>query len=191
MSRRSAREREFEEFALACTPALYRSAWLLCGNRQAAEDLVQETLAKMYAKWHQPFGRIDNPTAYAHTTLTRTFLSGARKRSFRDERLFADLPETSLDDTTEPVAARLTIRQALEELSSIDQAVVVSRYLDDLSVAETARRLGISPGAVKTRSMRALQRLRGLVEPAQDVADPASLLRRDPPVPLCEGAEHA
>src|SRR3954449_562883 len=149
MSRRAEREREFEEFALARTPGLYRSAWLLCRDRHAAEDLVQETLAKVYAKWHQPFTNIDNPAAYAHTALTRTFLSGRRKRSSSDERLFAQPPETSVADATEPVAAQVTIRQALAMLSSSDQAVIVLRYVEDLSVDEAARRLGTSPGAVK------------------------------------------
>ena len=73
---------EFEEFAYARTPHLLRSAWLLCGDVHQAEDLVQETLAKVYVRWHRRLGgRIDNPAAYAQTTLVRTFLSARRRRS--------------------------------------------------------------------------------------------------------------
>lgn len=190
MSRRAEREREFEEFALARTPGLYRSAWLLCGDRHAAEDLVQETLAKIYAKWHQPFGRIENAGAYAHTTLTRTFLSGRRKRSASAERLFAELPEPGAVDATELLATGVMVRRALGQLSRTDQAVVVLRYLEDLSVSETAHRLGVSPGAVKSRSMRALQRLRILVEATEERADPDPVDNRPGPEWLSEGAEH-
>ncbi|HEX5919586.1 MAG TPA: sigma factor, partial [Nocardioides sp.] len=66
-------QEEFEEFALARTPQLYRAAWLLCGDAHRAEDLVQETLAKVYVRWHRRLGGpIEYPVAYAHTTLTRT-----------------------------------------------------------------------------------------------------------------------
>ena len=66
--RGSRAEQEFEEFALARTPQLSRSAWLLCGDRHQAEDLVQETLAKVYVRWRRPLGsRIDNPAAYARS----------------------------------------------------------------------------------------------------------------------------
>lgn len=161
---------DFEAFAVARTPALYRSAWLLCGDPHQAEDLVQETLAKVYARWHRPLGgRIETPAAYAHTTLVRTFLSYRRKRSSRE------LPTA---DPTEPVESaggvradehdrtemRLVLLAALARLSAADRAVVVLRHLEDLSVAETAARLGCSPGAVRTRSMRALTRLRDVPE---------------------------
>ena len=70
---------DFEEFARARTAALYRQAWLMCGDRHLAEDLVQETLAKVFVKWK----RIDTPYAYAQQTLLRTYLSRRRLRSPR------------------------------------------------------------------------------------------------------------
>ena len=163
MSRREEREREFEEFAVARTPGLYRSAVMLCGNSHLAEDLVQETLAKVYVKWRQPLGRIENPAAYAHTVLTRTFISHRRRRGTGAEILSAELPEAASEDAMSAATTRLVLGQALDGLSRIDRAVVVLRYLEDLSVDETAGRLDISPGAVKNRSMRALQRLRDVV----------------------------
>lgn len=78
---RATREREFTDFARARTAALHRSAWMLCRDEHEAQDLVQETLTKVYLMWMRPLTRIDNPVAYTHTTLTRTFLSSRRKRS--------------------------------------------------------------------------------------------------------------
>lgn len=160
-------EQEFEEFARARIPQLYRSAWLLCGKRHDAEDLVQETLAKVFAKWISPWGRrIDNPAAYAQTTLTRTFISSRRRRS-SGEIPHDELPEApgwvSFQDT-ELSEVRLAILQALHGLKPADRAVLVLRYLEDLSVEETAQRMGSSSGAVRSRSMRALERIRPLLD---------------------------
>jgi RNA polymerase sigma-70 factor (sigma-E family) len=155
MSRDDQRSREFEEFAVARTPQLYRSAYLLCGDRYGAEDLVQETLAKVFVKWK----RIDNPPAYAQTALVRTFLSQRRRRSSH-ELPYADLPDSPAVDPTEASDLRLSLQEVLDGLAPLDRAVLVLRYSEDLSVAEVADRLGLSPGAVKNRSMRALERAR-------------------------------
>jgi len=64
---------DFEEFARARIPQLYRTAWLLAGDRHHAEDLVQETLANLLRTWH----RIESPAAYARTALVRTFVFAA------------------------------------------------------------------------------------------------------------------
>ncbi len=153
-------EREFEELATAEAAGLYRSAWLLCGHREQAEDLVQETLAKVYDRMTRRFGtRIDNPAAYAHTTLVRTFLSARRLRS-STELPYADLPDVAGPDPAGGVDLRLALREALADLSSLDRAVVVLRYLEDRPVDEAAGLLGLSPGAVRNRSMRALARMR-------------------------------
>lgn len=154
---------EFEEFALARTPQLYRSAWLMCGDRHSAEDLVQETLAKVYVRWRRPFGgRIDNPAAYAQTALVRTFLSSRRRRS-STELSYADLPDRPAADPVEGRVVRLALLEALAALAPADRAVLVLRYLDDLGVEEVATVMGVSPGAVRNRSMRALARIRPLV----------------------------
>lgn len=166
-SRRASFEEEFAEFATARAPHLYRSAWLLCGEHHQAEDLVQETLANLYARWRKPMGgRIDNPAAYAQTTLTRVFLSSKRRRS-SGELPFAEFPAgyaPEAPDAGERAAERVLLRDALAELTAADRAVLVLRYLEDLSVAEVADRMGVSQGAVRSRSMRALDRVRSLLE---------------------------
>lgn len=150
----------FEEFAHARTPQLFRTAWLLSGSREEAEDLVQETLAKVYVRMHRRLApRLENPAAYAHTTLTRTFVSARRRRS-STETPYADLPDSVAGDHAELAAVRLELREALAALAPVDRAVLVLRYLEDLPVAEVARLLDLSPGAVRNRSMRALARMR-------------------------------
>jgi RNA polymerase sigma-70 factor (sigma-E family) len=154
------KEQEFEEFALARTPHLYRAAWLLCADAHRAEDLVQETLAKVYVRWTRTLGRpIDNPAAYAQTTLVRTFISARRRRS-EHERPMERLPENGAGADLGDPDLRLALAGALAALEPIDRAVLVLRFLDDASVADTAAQLSISPGAVRNRTMRALERLR-------------------------------
>lgn len=152
---------DFTEFAHARTPHLYRSAWLLCGDPHRAEDLVQETLAKIYVRWHRRLAAsIDNPAGYAQTTLVRTFISSQRRRS-NHERPVESLPDRGHVD--EDADVRVTLTAALAQLQPLDRAVLVLRYLDDVSVADTARQLGVGPGAVRTRSLRALERLRSVL----------------------------
>src|SRR3954451_2299337 len=118
---------EFEEFAYARTPHLLRSAWLLCGDVHQAEDLVQETLAKMYVRWHRRLGgRIDNPAAYAQTTLVRTFLSARRRRS-SGELPYADPPDAIRPDPAAATDLQLLVAGALEGLAPADRAVLVLR----------------------------------------------------------------
>ena len=155
-------ETEFTEFATASSPRLYRSALLLCGDRHLAEDLVQETLARVYVRMHRTLGRIDagridNPPAYAQTALVRIFISSRRRRSSGEIAVDA-VPETR---TTAPDDdLRVTLGAALAALAPLDRAVIVLRHLDDRTVAEVATALGLSEGAVRNRSMRALERLR-------------------------------
>ena len=160
-------ETEFTEFATASAPRLYRSALLLCGDPHLAEDLVQETLARVYVRMHRTLGRIDasridasridNLPAYAQTALVRIFISSRRRRSSGEIAVDA-VPEVRL--ATADDALRLTLGAALAELAPLDRAVIVLRHLDDRSVAEVAIALGLSEGAVRNRSMRALDRLR-------------------------------
>jgi RNA polymerase sigma-70 factor (sigma-E family) len=154
---------EFEEFALARTPQLLRSAWVLCGDVHRAEDLVQETLAKVYVRWHRRIGgAIDNPAAYAQTALVRTFLSDRRRKS-SGELPYAEPPDSADPDRGAETDLQLQVAEALAGLGPADRAVLVLRYLEDRSVSEVAQVLGVSEGAVRNRSMRALDRLRPLL----------------------------
>lgn len=152
-------EAAFVQLATARAGALFRTALLLTADWHAAEDLVQETLAKLYASWPR-VARSTDPAAYARTTLVRTFLSGRRRRS-SSERPSADLDPGRARD--EDLALRQTLLAALSELPPQDRAVLVLRYWEDLDAPATAELLGTTPAAVRTRSRRALTRLRELV----------------------------
>jgi RNA polymerase sigma-70 factor (sigma-E family) len=135
---------------------LYRTAWLLAGDRHHAEDLVQETLAKMYRAW-KSVHRIDNPPAYAQTVLARTFISQRRRRSWTEQPT-ATMPERA--ERTGDVELRLSLQNALAELAPLDRAVLVLRFFEDRSVEQVALDLGKNAGAIRTRTSRALERLR-------------------------------
>ncbi|WP_028637228.1 SigE family RNA polymerase sigma factor [Nocardioides sp. URHA0032] len=154
---------EFAEFVAARSPQLYRSAYLLTTSSHAAEDLVQTALAKAYAAWWR-VRSADDPVAYVHGVLVKSFLSDRRRRS-STELPTADLPDRVTTDT-DP-AERLALLSALAKLAPLDRAVVVLRFWEDHSVADTAAELDLSEAAVKNRSLRALRALRGLLTEPQ------------------------
>ncbi|MFF9852887.1 SigE family RNA polymerase sigma factor [Streptomyces litmocidini] len=155
---RQSRADEFHEFASARTGHLFRSACLLTsGDTHLAEDLTQETLGRMYALWGR-MARIGNPAAYAQTVLVRTFLSHRRRRS-ATERPLGELPDRAPEQGEDP-ALRIALLDALAALAPKDRAVVVLRYWEDRSIEETAAALHVSSAAVRTRSVRALAKLR-------------------------------
>ena len=146
---------EFTEFAAARGAQLFRMAYLLAGNRHTAEDLVQTTLGRLYASWTR-VRSADNPVAYSRTVMVRSYIDSQRRT--RLERPTSHVPDEGCHG--EDTALRLTLFGALSELSSLDRAIVVLRYWEDHSVADTAATLGVSSGRVRTRSQRALATLR-------------------------------
>ena len=150
-------DEEFTDWAGRCTPALLRRAHLLCGDRQLAEDLVQETLVKMFLHWR----RVDadgNPLGFALTTLFRVFCSGRRRRSA------SELPSETLLDRPAPVGSdpglRLDLVAALQALTPKQRCVVVARYVDDRPIAEVAALMHRTEGWVRVTAHRALLALR-------------------------------
>ncbi|MFC8245075.1 SigE family RNA polymerase sigma factor [Streptomyces chartreusis] len=157
-----ARADDYAQFAVARAGHLYRSACLLtAGDTHLAEDLVQETLGRLYVRWAR-VSRAENPAGYAQTVLTRTFLAHQRRRS-STERATDALPEHAAEGGPGDVPLRLTLLQALAGLPVKDRAVVVLRYWEDRSVEETADALNSTSAAVRTRCTRALGRLRALL----------------------------
>ncbi len=160
----------FEEFVHATGPRMYRAAVLLCGDHHLAEDLTQVTYAKVFASWGR-VRRADNPVAYTRTVLTRTWLSHRRLRRTTEQpvELIPDAPGRDAD----PIG-RLDLFEALSRLRADERAVVVLRFYLDLSVAQTARLLGLSDAATRKRCSRALDRLRSLIpdlDPDLDLED--------------------
>jgi RNA polymerase sigma-70 factor (sigma-E family) len=136
--------------------ALFRSAYLLCGDRDEADDLVQSTLVKVVLGWRR-LQRIDNVEAYARKTLVNTYIA-SRRRFWHREQPYGDLPDRAhaVDDQDTGIA----VRAALGRLTAKQRAVLVLRYWEDLSVQETAALLGMRENTVKSHAARALATLR-------------------------------
>jgi RNA polymerase sigma-70 factor (sigma-E family) len=149
----------FEVFVQATGDRIYRSALLLCGNHHLAEDLTQTTYAKVYAAWSR-VSEADSPLAYTRTVLLRTFLSQRRLRRVAEYPVEV-LPEKQAHGPD--VDSRLELLAAMRRLSPQDRTVLALRYWEDLSVADTAELLGIRPSTCRTRTTRALARLRTLL----------------------------
>jgi RNA polymerase sigma-70 factor (sigma-E family) len=150
---------EFSDFVAARADRLYRQAWLLTGSRMSAEDLVQTALTKAYAAWPR-VRRADDPVAYVHGVLMKAFLSDRRRRSSGEVPVAeSDIVSSGVADPAQTHVDRLALAEALSALSRTDRAVVVLRYWDDRTVAETATLLGLTEAAVKNRSLRALRAL--------------------------------
>jgi len=150
----------FAEFVSAVTPALSRTAYLLTGDHQLAEDLLQSALANAFRHWSRI--RDGHPEAYLRRTLHHEQVSWWRRRRLH-EHLTPDpggAAQPSSGDLAEATTVRITLIQALATLTPRQRAVIVLRYYEDLTEAETARVLGCTVGSVKRHGHEALVRLR-------------------------------
>ena len=148
----------FTEFVSASSHRLLRAAWLLTGDAGRAEDLLQSVLAKAWRRW----GRIGsaNPEAYVRRMLFHTYVTWWRRR-WKAETPTAAVPDLAHEaDPADGVADRDVVTRALAGLSRQQRAILVLRYLEDLSVAETAHVLGCSESTVTTQTGRALAAMR-------------------------------
>jgi RNA polymerase sigma-70 factor (sigma-E family) len=151
---------EYDTYVASRIPSLRRSAYLLCGDWDRGDDLVQKVLTQLYMVWSRA-SRIDNMDAYVRAMLVRRFLDDRRSGWARRVTL------TDSSVTPEPTAAaepdptvRLDVRAALASLPPRQRAVAVLRYLHDMSVEQTADALGCTTGTVKSQTAKALAALR-------------------------------
>jgi RNA polymerase sigma-70 factor (sigma-E family) len=151
---------EFAEFVRARTPALLRTAFLLTGDQHLAEDLVQSALARTHRAWRR-IVESDHAEAYTRRAMYHLMVSWWR-RGRVPESLSAAPPEPrgAAVDETARVDTRLALLAALQRLTPSQRAVLVLRYFDDCSEAETADTLGVRIGTVKSQTSKALARLR-------------------------------
>jgi RNA polymerase sigma-70 factor (sigma-E family) len=154
----------FDAFVESRSAALLRTAYLLVGDEQRAEDLLQTALTKAWFAWR----RIEwDPEAYVRRTMATTSASWWRRR-WVGELPTSDLPEPA--DSAD-LADHEDLWRALSHLPPRQRAVVVLRYLEDRSEIETAQLLDCSIGTVKSQASRALAKLR--VDPVLVVEDAA------------------
>jgi RNA polymerase sigma-70 factor (sigma-E family) len=159
------RDREFDEFAHAAWPRLHRSAYLLTGDQQLAEDLAQTALERTYAKWRTV--RRDDALAYARRVVVNLNVDRLRRRRLTEVGGDALAHAEGAGGGWGTHAAthdRDQVVRLLAGLTDKERRVVVLRHYYDLPEAVVARELGIAPGTVKSTLSRALAKLRVRVE---------------------------
>jgi len=174
--RRASREATASDFTAwveARHAALHRTAYLLCsGNAHNADDLTQATLAKLFLAW----GRIQDRSqvdAYARRIMVNEHRSTWRRAWRKKEVVSDEVPERGAPGH-EYDGQGDAVWQLVQTLPPKQRAVVVLRYYDDLSEAEIAAALGISPGTVKSQASRALAALRTRVPDHPQIDQPPS-----------------
>jgi RNA polymerase sigma-70 factor (sigma-E family) len=159
-------DERFRDFVQQQWGPLTRTAYLLTGDRGGAEDLVQAALEKTHRRWGR-IKRTDAPEVYVRSVLVNTAISWRRRRRVVEVPLLASDTGPAADPY-DRVESRQQIFAALRQLPRKTRAILVLRYFEDLSEADTARVLGCSIGSVKSQASRGLARLRAHFE-----ADPA------------------
>jgi RNA polymerase sigma-70 factor (sigma-E family) len=151
---------DFDEFVVARSSALLRTAYLLTRDHQLAEDLLQASLTKAWFAWGRTHG---NPEAYVRKIIVNTFNSWWR-RKWNGETATDVLPESRVSDGTDAVESGHDLWEAMGRLPRKQRAVVVLRYFEDLTEAQAAEVLDCSVGTVKSQTSKALAKLR--IDPA-------------------------
>lgn len=152
--------RSFEDFAAQSGAELLRIATLLAPDPHTAEDVYQETLQRLAARW----SRVSNPRAFCRRVMHNIVVDQTRARARRPrESRLSGASERSDPRAVDPYhSAELwpSLRAALDSLTVQQRTVLVLRYFDDRSEAEVAELLGISVGTVKSTASRSLAHLR-------------------------------
>jgi RNA polymerase sigma-70 factor (sigma-E family) len=156
----SQHDEDYIEFVSARLPALKRLAYLLCGDDHRADDLVQESVTKLYVRWESA-RKADNLDRYLRAIVVRTHIDETR-RPWSRVRLFGALPDQRRSDEVKP-DDRPLVRAALAQLPAGQRAVLVLRFLCDLSVTEVGELLDCSAGTVKSQTSHGLTKLRRLL----------------------------
>ena len=149
----------FAEFVRAQTQGLLRTAYLLTGNGHAAEELVQDTLVRLYRKWGL-VQAAEQPVAYVRRALTNTYLNERRRASSREIRLEVVPDRVDLVDAAARIADRDELWPMLRALPARQRAAIVLRYYSDLADADIADALDCRVGTVRSLISRGLATMR-------------------------------
>ncbi|MBB6345561.1 SigE family RNA polymerase sigma factor [Nonomuraea muscovyensis] len=152
-------EADFRQFVIDRSAALFRTAYLLTGDRHAAEDLVQSALAKTAARWRD----LRDPASiegYVRRAMYHEQVSWWRRRSRVTEVSTGLPPDQAGDGHADAADLRLVMRAALARLTPRQRTMLVLRYFEDLSETEIARLLGVRVGSVRSQIYRSLDRLK-------------------------------
>jgi RNA polymerase sigma-70 factor (sigma-E family) len=161
---------DFSELVATRSAALFRTAFVVVGDHQLAQDLLQEALVKAYVAWPR-LRDVTRAEAYVRRTIVTTAISWRRRRSFHEHPI-ALVPDARNADETERLATHDVLWEQVRSLPPRQRAALVLRYYEDLSEAETAALLGCSVGTVKSQVSAALGKLRKQVPPDSGVLLP-------------------
>ena len=146
------------DFLSARGPALSRTAYLLTGRHDQAQDLLQTALAKVIPRWNRIVG--GEPEAYVRRVMYHERISRWRARRYAEHPVPEVRDERGYGDEADNAERRVMVAQALARLTAKQRAVVVLRYFEDRSESEAAAVLGCSIGNVKSQTAKALAKLR-------------------------------
>jgi len=163
------RGEDFDDFVRARLPSLVRFGRALTGSDAAAADLVQDALERTLVRWPRVISHGGDPEGYVRRVMVTRNISAWRR--VRRERLAAEVPERVCTDP-EP-AWDSALWGAVVTLPPRQRAVIALRYYEDLSEAEIADLMGISPGTVKSQASHALAKLRSALQASGSQDDKA------------------
>jgi len=160
---RTESQEQYVEFVTSRLPALRKFAYVLCGDNHNADDLVQQTITKLYIRWKR-IRDVEHLDQYVRTMLVRLFVD-EKRRPWTRVGLVADVPDRADSRTgvDERVAQAVVVRNALAQVPSRQQAVLILRFLCDMPVEDVAAALDCSAGTVKSQTSRGLATLRRLL----------------------------
>ncbi|GIH09737.1 RNA polymerase sigma24 factor [Rhizocola hellebori] len=160
---RKSEEAAYRELVTTRLDAWRRTAYLICRDWHRADDLVGQTIEKLYLRWRK-LSEVRDIDAYVRGMLGRAWLDELRRPHRRELTVsqVRDIDATVEEDASDEVAARLGLSELLDRLAPRKRVILILRFYCDLSVEETADLLGITEGTVKSQTAKGLQTLREL-----------------------------
>jgi RNA polymerase sigma-70 factor (sigma-E family) len=155
-------EADFESLCKEHFASVARTAFLITGDPQEAQDLAQEAFARAFERWRR-VSMLDRPDAWVHRVVTNLAISSWRRTPRRERIPLPAPPEVAAPEAPDPVVLR-----ALHSLPPAQRAAVVLRYYLDWSAVEIAKSLGKQPGTVRALTHQGLERLRQLLDEETD-----------------------
>jgi RNA polymerase sigma-70 factor (sigma-E family) len=164
-------KQQYVEYVTGRLPALRKLAYVLCGDDHHADDLVQQTITKLYIGWRR-IRDVEHLDQYVRTMLVRSFVD-EKRRPWTRVGLVARLPDRadSRAGVDERVAQAVVVRAALAQVPRRQQAVLILRFLCDMPVEDVAAALDCSSGTVKSQTSRGLATMRRLLGDASPQID--------------------
>jgi RNA polymerase sigma-70 factor (sigma-E family) len=166
---RKSEEAAYRDLVTARLDAWRRTAYLICRDWHRADDLVGQTIEKLYLRWRK-LSEVRDIDAYVRGMLGRAWLDELRRPHRREVTVSEvhDVEATIEPDATDGVAARIGLSELLDRLAPRKRVILVLRFYCDLSVEETADLLGIAEGTVKSQTAKGLETLRELATTEYD-----------------------